>query len=333
MKDMDLKKILTSTEMFVVYIIIAFSILIGFVNPAFFTLGTVFNTLRAMLITTIFALCEMVVIISGGIDVSFPAIACFSSYITISLMMSYHINNVIFAFIFSGIVGLVWGTLNGLLVAKFKIPALIATLGTSSLANGLIMVLSGAIEISNLPSSVDSVSQMFIFSVKNNTGGKSLMTILIILPIVLAIILHLILKYTMLGRQIYAIGGNVNAARIAGINVVKRQFIVYMAVGFLTGIAGISNIILLRVANPSNLMGAEMMIIAAVVIGGTRITGGSGTVIGTVFGVLLITLISNNLIMLGVPNYWQTFSVGIIIVIGTLITSLRAKHIALSQKK
>lgn len=108
---------------------------------------------------------------------------------------------------------------------------------------------------------------------------------------------------------------------------------IYMSIGFITGIAGISNVILLRNANPSNLMGSEMMIIAAVVIGGTRITGGHGTVIGTILGVLLIALIANNLIMLGVPNYWQTFSVGIIIVIGTSITSLRAKRIALSQKK
>lgn len=333
MKDIDVKKILTSTEMLVVYIIIAFSLLIGFVNPAFFTLGTVSDTLRAMLIITIFALCEMIVIISGGIDVSFPAIACFSSYITILLMNSYHINNIIVAFLLVGVIGMAWGTLNGLLIAKFKIPALIATLGTSSLANGLILILSGGREISNIPSAVDELSQIFIFSVKSNIGGKSSMTIFVILPIFLAVIIHWILKHTMFGREIYAIGGNANAARIAGIDVMKKQFMIYMAVGFLTGIAGISNVILMRNANPSSLMGSEMMIIAAVVIGGTRITGGYGSAIGTILGVLLIALISNNLIMLGVPNYWQTFSVGIIIVIGTSITSIRAKRTAISQKK
>lgn len=333
MKDKDVKKILTSTEMLVVYMIVAFSLLIGFVNPAFFTLGTVFDTLRAMLITTIFALCEMIAIVSGGIDVSFPAIACFSSYTTIFLLNGHHINNIFITFLLSGIIGLVWGSLNGLLIAKFKIPALIATLGTSSLVNGLALILSGGIEISNIPSNVDALSQIFLFHIKSSTGGNSSMTIFVILPIILAIAIHLILKHTMLGREIYAIGGNVNAARIAGINVMKNQFMIYMSIGFLTGIAGISNVILMRNANPSSLMGSEMMIIAAVVIGGTRITGGHGSVIGTILGVLLIALISNNLIMLGVPNYWQTFSVGIIIVIGTSITSLRAKRIALSQKK
>ncbi|MDV3426796.1 MAG: ABC transporter permease [Bacillota bacterium] len=329
----DIRKTLTSTEMLVVYIIVAFSLLIGFVNPAFFTLGTVFDTLRAMLITTIFALCEMVAIISGGIDVSFPAITCFSSYITISLMNSYHINNIALTFLLAGVIGLLWGTLNGLLIAKFQIPALIATLGTSSLVNGLALIISGGIEISNIPSSVDALSQIFILSVKNGTGGKASLTVFIILPIILSIIVHLILKHTMLGREIYAIGGNINAARIAGINVMKIRFIIYMAIGFLTGIAGISNVVLIRVASSTSLMGSEMMVIAAVVIGGTRITGGHGSVIGTVLGVLLIALISNNLIMLGVPNYWQAFSVGIIIVIGTSITSLRAKRVALSQKK
>lgn len=333
MKGIDAKKVLTSTEMFVVYIIIALSLLIGVVNPAFFTMGTIIDTMRAMLIPIIFALCEMVIIISGGIDVSFPAVACFSLYLTVSLMNVYHIDNVAVAFIMSGIFGLIWGSINGLLIAKFKIPALIATLGTSSLANGLILVYSGGKEISNIPSSVDALSQVFLFSIKNEAGGKSSMTVFLILPIVLIIIAHWTLKYTMFGRKIYAIGGNINAARVAGINVVKVQFIVYMIAGLITGIAGISNAILMRNANPSNLMGAEMMIIAAVVIGGTRITGGSGTVIGTVLGMLLITLVSNNLIMLGVPNYWQTFSVGIIIVIGTSITSLKAKRIALSQKK
>ncbi|KZL92387.1 ribose transport system permease protein RbsC [Clostridium magnum DSM 2767] len=332
MKGIFSKKNLTTNEMFVVYIILILSLLIGLVNPAFFTIDTVFGTARSILITMIFALCEMVIIISGGIDVSFPAIACFSLYFTISIMNIYHINSIVFAFVLSGLLGFAWGVINGLLIGKFKIPALIATLGTSSLANGTTLAYSGGRDISNIPSAVDALSHKFLFSIQNATGGKSTMTIFIILPILLCFFIHWILKYTMLGRKIYAVGGDSNAARIAGINVIKTQFIIYMFTGFLTGIAGISNAILMRNAHPSNLMGAEMMVIAAVVIGGTRITGGHGTVIGTVLGVLLIGLVSNNLIMLGIPNYWQTFAVGLIIVIGTSITSLRAKKIALSPK-
>jgi simple sugar transport system permease protein len=332
MKGFFSKNNLTTNEMFVMYIIIAFSIIASLVNSAFLSLDTVFGTSRSMLITMIFALCEMVIIVSGGIDVSFPAIACFSLFFTVSIMNKTHIDSLIFAIALAGLFGLAWGTLNAVLIGKFKIPALIATLGTSSIANGATLVYSQGIEISNIPSSIDALSQKYLFSVTNSMGGKSAMTVLIILPIVLCFLFHWILRYTMLGRKIYAIGGDINAARITGINVMKTQFIVYMAAGFLTGIAGITNVALMRNANPSNLMGAEMMVIAAVVIGGTRITGGHGSVIGTVLGVLLITLVFNNLIMLGIPNYWQSFAVGLMIVLGTTITSLRAKKIALSSK-
>lgn len=332
MRSIFSKKNLTKNEMFVVYIIIALSVVISLANSAFLSLSTVFGTSRSMLITMIFALCEMAIIVSGGIDVSFPAIASFSLYFTVTAMNKAHIDNLIFAFVLAGVLGLLWGTINAVLIGKFKIPALIATLGTSSVANGATLVYSQGIEISNIPSSLDAVSQKFLFSVTNSMGGKSSLTVLVILPIVLCFFVHWVLKHTMLGRKIYAIGGDANAARITGINVVRTQFIVYMAAGLLTGIAGITNVILMRNANPSNLMGAEMMVIAAVVIGGTRITGGHGTVVGTVLGVLLITLVFNNLIMLGVPNYWQSFAVGAIIVLGTAITSLRAKRIALSAK-
>ena len=105
-----------------------------------------------------------------------------------------------------------------------------------------------------------------------------------------------------------------------------------MSAGSIAGIASIAYMILMRQADPSVLMGSEMMVIAAVVMGGTRITGGHGSVLGTVFGVILIALVQNNLIMLGVPTHFQTFVVGLIIVIGTSITSLRAKKISNSAK-
>jgi len=332
MKNILSKKNLTSNEMIVVYIIVGLALAIGMVNSAFFSVGTLFDLSRAMLITLIFALVEMIAIISGGIDVSFPAIASFSLYFTMSIMNKYHIDSVVFAFVFAGVVGLAWGALNGLLIGKFKIPALIATLGTSSLANGAILVYSNGVEITTIPTSVDALSQKYLFTVLTGTGSKASLTIFIILPILLCILVHLLLKHTMVGRKIYAIGGDRNAATVAGINVPRTQFLVYTISGFLVGVAGISNAILLRNANPSSLMGSEMMVIAAVVIGGTRITGGHGSVIGTILGVLLITVVSNNLIMIGIPNSWQTFALGLIIVIGISITSFKAKKIALSPK-
>lgn len=327
-----LKQKLTTNEMIVVYIIVGLCVLIGVVNPAFLGVSTIITLSRAMLVTLIFAICEMIVIISGGIDVSFPAVACIAMYSTIRFVLAFNIDSPLFAYAMSGVIGLLLGAVNAYLIAKIKLPPLIATLGVSSVANGATLAFLGTKEISNIPDNIDSLSKAFIFSYTNSQGITYNLTALILIPVVLIIAAYIVLHHTMLGRGIYAIGGDKNAARIAGFNVVKIQFIIYMFSGFFAGIGGLTHIILLRQASPQCLMGSEMMVIAAVVVGGTRITGGHGTVVGTVLGVLLIAIVQNNLIMLGVPTHFQTFMVGLIIVIGTSITSLRAKKIANSTK-
>ena len=332
MKEGKLKEILTSNQMIIVYIIVVLSTAIGIKNPLFLDFSTVITLGRALLVTMIFAIAEMVVIISGGIDVSIPATACAALYIPVCIFKEKGIDSAIGAFIFAAVIGLVIGLLNAVLVSLLKIPPLIATLGVSSITSGMTLTFFGTAQISRLPSKIAALNKAYLFSYTNKAGNTYAMTLFILVPIILAIVIHLILKYTMLGRGIYAIGGDQNAARIAGFNVVRLQFIVYMFSGMMAGIAGMIYCILGNNANPLNLMGAEMMVIAAVVIGGTRITGGHGGVIGTVLGVILIALIQNNLIMLGVPSYWQTFVVGAVIIFGTAITSLKALAIEKSQK-
>lgn len=325
------KQILSTNEMIVVYIIVGLCILIGVVNPAFAGVSTVITLSRAMLVTLIFAICEMIVIISGGIDVSFPAVACMAMYATVRFTMATGIDNPLVAYLMAGGIGILFGIINAILIAKIKLPPLIATLGVSSAVNGATLAFLGTEECS-ISGNLGDLSKVFIFSYTNADGITFQLTALILIPVVLIVAAYFLLKYTMLGRGIYAIGGDKNAARIAGFNVVKIQFIIYMVSGFFAGIGGLTYVILLRHASPQALMGSEMMVIAAVVVGGTRITGGHGTVIGTVLGVLLIAIVQNNLIMLGIPTHFQTFVVGLIIVIGTSITSLRAKKIANSAK-
>lgn len=326
------KRVITSNEMIVVYIIAGLSLLIGSVNSAFFGMATVVTLSRAILVTLMFAICEMVVIISGGIDVSFPAIASFCMYGTLKIVLALQIDNVFLTFLIAAVIGLLFGVLNAVLISLFKLPPLIATLGVSSVANGAALAFMGTNVISTIPDKVNAVSKMYLFTYTTKAGTSYSMTILMILPVILCIICFLILRYTMLGRGIYAVGGDKNSARIAGFNVKKIQFIVYMSAGAIAGIASIAYMILMRQADPSVLMGSEMMVIAAVVMGGTRITGGHGTVLGTILGVILIALVQNNLIMLGVPTHFQTFVVGLIIVVGTSITSIKAKRVANSAK-
>ena len=332
-KKIDWKTFLTSNEMIIIYIIAILSVVISTQNAAaFLSVGNVIRLARAILVTMVFAICEMMVIISGGIDVSFPAVGCAALFIPIKLMVDNNIDNVWFAFALAVLIGLAFGALNAFLTAILKIPPLIATLGVSSLINGGMLAFFGSKEISNLPSAVDAVSKMFLFSVTTEAGTTYSLTVLFLIPVVLCIIVYFLLKYTMLGRGIYAIGGDENAARIAGFNVTRIRFFVYMFAGAITGLGAMAYCILCRTANPKNLMGSEMMVIAAVVVGGTRITGGHGNVLGTILGVILIGLIENNLIMAGVPTYWQSAVVGLVIVLGTSITSLKAKRIAQSAK-
>jgi simple sugar transport system permease protein len=130
----------------------------------------------------------------------------------------------------------------------------------------------------------------------------------------------------MLGRGIYAIGGDINAAERSGFNVAKIQFFIYCYVGFLAGIAGILHISLIRYSNPTYIVGTELGVIAAVVLGGSRITGGSGTIIGTIMGVAMVTILNNSLILVGLSSYWNNFFVGLIIIVSVSITSYQSKR-------
>ena len=288
-KNQKLKMALTSTPMILIYVMVVFCLIAAIREPAFLSPATAINLARAGIFTMCFAICEMVVIISGGIDVSFPAVGCVAMYVP--LYMNYHEmgpDNLFFFFGLAMFIGLVFGILNGILVSYLKLPPLIATLATSSVASGGLVMLLGTREFTTLPSSLQ--------------------------------------KFTMLGRGLYAIGGDANAARIAGFNVRRLQFFAYIFCGVVAGATAMIYTTLMHSSTTSALMGDEMIIIAACVVGGCRLTGGHGSVGGTVLGVLLITLVQNNLNMLGIPTCWQTFAVGLVLLLGAIMTSIQAKR-------
>ncbi len=327
-----IKQKLLSNEAIVVYIILLLALIIGAVNPTFISPATGINLLRTMLVTLIFALSEMIVIVSGGIDVSFPAVSCLTMIATIKFLLATGIDSVPITYGIGILIGATFGALNAFLITIIKIPPLIATLGVSSLTSGATLAFLGTKIYTDLPEKIDTMHRISIFSYTNPAGNEYSMTALILIPAILCVLIHLMLRHTMIGRGMYAIGGDIQAAHVVGFNVAKTRFFTYILSGILAGTGAITYMILMRVADPKVLMGEEMMVIAAVVIGGTRITGGHGTVIGTILGVALLALVKNNLIILGVPTHFQTFVVGMIIVFGTSITSIRAKRIAEQAK-
>ena len=315
--------------MILIYVMAVFCVIAAIRQPAFLSPATLINLCRAGIFTMCFAICEMVVIISGGIDVSFPAIGCVAMYVPMYLYNNgMGVDSVFFFFGVAILIGLAFGILNGVLVAILKLPPLIATLATSSVASGGLIMLLGTREFTTLPPSLDWLYSINLLTYTDPaTGFKYPLTILFLVPVILCIVVALVLRYTMLGRGLYAIGGDKNAARVAGFNVKKLQFTAYIFCSVMASATAMMYTTLMHSSTTTALMGEEMIIIAACVVGGCRLTGGHGSVGGTILGVLLITLVQNNLNMLGVPTSWQIFAVGLVLLLGAVLSSIQAKRI------
>ena len=312
-----------NNEGLLVAVILLVVVAMSLASPAFFTPGTFFALVRSSMVPLVFALGVLLVLISGGIDVSFPAVAIFAAYTTITLLLDGDLNPTPAAvFGIAMVIGALLGLLNGVVIARFRLPTLIVTLGTQSIFKGVLIAYIGSayISASDLPGSVTQVSGAHIVDV---AGGGYLHS-LIIPVVVVAFLVWAMLRWTVFGRSIYAIGGDTEAARRVGIRVVRTQVWLYVIVGALAAFGGVIYIILGRNANPQSILGTELDIIAAVVLGGASIFGGRGSVVGTVLGVVLVQLINNNLVLLGIPSTWQRAAVGVLLLLGVSAQALGA---------
>lgn len=314
-------KIKSKQELILFFIIVVIGLGIGALNPVFFTPTNLLGIVCNLVIDGTFAFAVMLGIIIGGIDVSFPAVAVASMYITTRMAVAIDYSGpVLLLYLMSAGIGLVLGLFNGLLITRFKLPAFIVTLGTSNLFYGLLISLLGGAQVDRLAEPMEAFAKLSIFSVSSGTATTAV-PLTIIFMLLIMVITAFILHRTMLGRMIYAIGGDRVSAEKVGFPVNKVTIFVYAYIGFAAGLAGLSHTIQTRACYPTDLMGGEMLIIAAIVLGGTTISGGRGTVTGTFLGLFLITMIQSSLILIGIPSVWQTMVVGAMIVIGTGVSS------------
>jgi simple sugar transport system permease protein len=316
------RTILRSHEFYLFVIMVAYSIIVNSISRSFLTAENMFDILKSSSIMGVMAIGAFIVMLSGGIDISFPAIATVSMYVTVRLLERFN-GNLFFAFSMAGIFGIMFGCVNALLVYYFNIPTLIVTLGTSSIFHGSMLTIAKIPHIYTVPGYFFEFSKKYIFSWVNNEGvtiGFSTMTFTML---IIAVFTWLLLRYTMLGRGIYAIGGNLEAAQRAGFNIMKIQFFVYSCIGFLSGVSSILYVSLVRHVHPFNLMGMLLDVIAAVVLGGASLAGGSGTVLGTILGVGMIHFIKNSLVLMRIPSYWDPVVIGLIIIVSTGINAYR----------
>jgi len=308
-------------ELFLLLTIIILALFIGIRNPVFFTTVNFVSIIRNLIINGIMAFAVMLGIIIGGIDVSFPAIAVVSMYITNRYAESVNYSSsAVWLFVMAMSIGLLLGLINGFLITKFKLPAFIVTLGTSSVFYGLLISTLGGKQVNRLVTPLEAIAKADLFRV-NSGVSTSAMPVTVLVLIAIMMVVYFILNRTMQGRMIYAIGGDKESARKAGFPVEGITVLVYGFIGLVSGLAGICHSIQSRMCIPTDLMGSEMIIIAMVVLGGTKISGGKGTVLGTFLGVFLITMVRSSLILVGIPSVWQEFITGAIIVAGTGISA------------
>ena len=318
---------LTRNETLVALILIAFIGFTAIVEPSSFTVGTFADLLRNGLVLGIFAIGVLLVLISGGIDVSFTALSAFAMYSTTKLLIALGLtSSMALAFVLSAVIGLLLGCVNGFFVASLRLPTLIVTLGTLSVFRGFLLTFVGSQLISNVPAGMKDFSRSMLARGDAFDGSfYRLPTAVLVLVAALAVTAFILYR-TSLGRAIFAIGGSEEAASRIGIPVVRTQYFVYAYVGMLSGIAGIVHASMARVANPFDLVGLELSVIAAVVLGGARLSGGTGTITGTLLGVALIVVINNSLITLGIPSTWQNVVIGVLILFGTGVPALQARR-------
>ncbi|WP_422071071.1 ABC transporter permease [Tranquillimonas rosea] len=294
-------------------------IVVGSLNSDFWQLANLFDILRASVVRGIFALGVLVVLAAGGLDVSFTAIAALVMY-SVTLLVHNFVPGMPMApiFLMGAIGGAALGVVNGLLVNTLRAPALIVTIGTQYAFRGILLTFIGTSLFMNIPQAMSEFGRLSLLTRGTESGLTIQLPAYVLVFLVAALLTWALLNRTLMGRAIYAVGGNPDIAARLGYSVGRVRTFVFAFAGLLAGTAGIMHVTANRLANPFDLAGTELAVIAAVILGGARITGGSGTVLGTVLGVLVITLVDNVLILIGVPSTWQLAIVGGFIVFAGL---------------
>jgi len=312
----------------IVFIFLAMFIGMWFLSDAFLQPRNLLNIVRQISVMGLIAIGVTMVIITTGIDLSSGSVLALAAVVAASLAQSTDWASakypgldlpVIVPILAALAIGALCGSINGWLIARFKIPAFIATLGMMTIARGFALIYSDR-PVSGLTDTYNFIGQGELLKILPIPNQPPLgIPIPIIILAVVAIGAHVMLNSTRFGRHIYAIGGNEQAARISGLNVGRIKIGVYMIAGLLAGLAGLVLSSRIGSGQPGLGVGYELDAIAAAVIGGTSLSGGIGTIWGTIVGALIIGVLNNGLDLLNVSAYWQTIVKGSIIVIAVII--------------
>jgi ribose transport system permease protein len=307
-------------EMSVLVALAVLVVIMSVASPYFLEPQNIFNVLRNMSTISIMAIGMTMVIITGGIDLSVGSVLAMTAMLTARLMVQFGMSPWL-ALLAGLVAGAMVGGINGLIITKVQVNPFITTMGMMSICRGLTYLLASGL-VGSVASNISMRNESLNFLGAGYVGPVPFPVIEMVILVVLG---SLFLANTVLGRQIYGVGSNEQASRLSGVDVDRVRLFCYTMSGLLAAYAGVMTAGLLSTAATNAGTGTELDVIAAAVIGGASLSGGEGTVYGAVIGAAIMAVLRNAFVLLGLPVYLQTVSIGVVIILAVALDRLRRR--------
>ena len=308
------------TEARLLLVVLAIVLFLSLASDSFFTLVNFTSLLNNTAVNLIWAAGLLVVLIAGGIDISFAVAASVVQYVAVYVFEALGGGNWAIGFVVAGALGIALGFVNATLIHHFRIITIVVTIATFNAFFGLLMFFTSGRFLYNLPDWW--VDRIIIFEHQTANGTWAELTLPVAVMVLCLAATWLLINRTTLGRQLYAFGDNPEGARRLGINIALMQFLAFGWMGMMAGIGGLMQVNIVQEVVPNALIGRELNVLAAVVLGGARLGGGRGSVLGCVLGVMIVALTQNGLNLMGVSPFAFKMVVGAIILIAISASNL-----------
>ncbi len=309
-----------STEGWLVVVILVFGAFLGLATDTFLTFANIFDLLNISAFNAIMAVGLLVVLVAGGIDISFAVAASVVQYLTAVTVMQLGGGNWAIGLLLASAFGFMLGAINASLIYYFRIISIVVTIATFNIFFGLLMFFTRGRSIYDLPDWL--LDRIIVFEFETPGGDFAFLTLPVVVMVAVVAATWLFLNRSSLGRQLYAMGDNAEGARRVGINIAAMHFLAYGWLGVCAGIGGLMQAHYVQEVVPNALYGRELDVLAAVVLGGARLGGGRGTILGALLGVTLVTMTQNGLNLMGVSPYAFQMVVGLVILVAITMSNL-----------
>ena len=314
------RRLLTSSPAYMTVVLVVIVVLFSLIKPdAYPTAFNAKNVILGAAVFVVMATSMTFVMVAGGFDISIGSILVFADVVAAKAMSSvgdHGALTIVVGVVAAVVAGAAWGMFNGFCITRLRVPALITTLGTLGAALGMAQVITSGIDVRDVPQPVLSLSSQNLFGV----------SWLVVFAALVAVVGGLVLATTRFGRHTYVIGSNAEAARRAGIRVNRHVLALYTLSGITAGLAGMMSLTRFTTTDITGHTNDSLIVITAVVLGGTSLFGGVGTVIGAVIGVFIPTALTNGFIVSGVQPFWQQVAIGFVLIAAVYIDQIKRRQ-------